>query len=192
MKHLVLLIAFFSCCKSFSQDTTAMKQQISTLFEKAVQLKQNNVYSKSQRDANWVGNHPATAQQIEAAEQRLNIVLPDDYKIFLQIANGYSTCNDAVEPSFMQVQDIEYLVNLDKELIIAWAQHDTGTAATLKQSIVVGGMGEEQLFLLIPPAPGDTTWRYWKFAAWMPGEEAYANLSDYFDSVIDFIDSIKD
>ena len=40
--------------------------------------------------------------------------------------------------------------------------------------------------MLIPPAEGNDDWEYWKFANWIPGEEPYASLEDYFLSVIAF------
>ncbi|WP_143756529.1 SMI1/KNR4 family protein [Chryseobacterium sp. RU37D] len=42
--------------------------------------------------------------------------MPEDYKDFLKITNGFSAPN-TVEPTFMRVEDIDLLKNIDPELV---------------------------------------------------------------------------
>ena len=45
--------------------------------------------SEEQRQAEWMGREPATAEQIAAAEQRLGIALPPSLRGFLAASNGW-------------------------------------------------------------------------------------------------------
>jgi hypothetical protein len=134
---------------------------------------------------NWLGNLPAQATALKGTETRLNVLLPRDYKFFLSITNGFDAPND-VEPSFENVESIDYLRNINSALINAYQIPE------LEEAIVIAGISEEQYFLLLPPNDSQTIWRYWKFANWIPGEEPYENLQTYFDSVLKFYDKLED
>ncbi len=158
-----------------------MNKILKDLFEKSLNTIENNHFTAEQRANNWIGNLPATKTEIEETELRLAIELPNDYKEFVQIANGYLTYNDAVEPSFEKITEIQFLKNFNPELIQIWS--DTGNeqiSIELARSIIVAGKNEEQHFLLIPPNDTDKNWKYWKFACWIPGELEYKNLQEYF------------
>lgn len=144
-------------------------------------------YPEKQLQAKWFGNEPATTDAIEKAEERLQVKFPEDYKEFLSITNGFHAFSD-VEPTFHMVDYIDYLKNMDAELIKIW--EETGNedlAHVLAQSILVAGFEEEQQFLIIPPSDTYKDWRYWKFAAWFPGEEPFDNLENYFKNVLEFL-----
>ena len=101
--------------------------------------------------------------------------------MFLQITNGFIAPN-SVEPSFMKVEEVDYLKNIDKFTIEAY------NLPELENSILVAGKDEEQYFLLIPPKNENEKWKYWKFANWMAGEQEFANLETYFKDVLDFME----
>ena len=167
--------------KQTSNQTTEMKKVLTDLFQKSLNTRDNNYFTTDQIKNNWIGNLPATQKEIEETESRLGIKLPADYKEFLKIANGYPTYNNAVEPSFEKVSEIQYLRVFDPETIQIWIK--TGNdeiGKKLNQSIIVAGKQEEQWFLLIPPIEENDTWKYWKFASWIPGEIEYKNLTEYF------------
>jgi cell wall assembly regulator SMI1 len=164
---------------------------LSDLFKKSLTQVGNNYFTPQQVQENWIGNPAATTSEVQETELRLGIQLPEDYKEFLSIANGYPTHNDAVEPSFLEVGQIQYLKTYDHEIVEIWkGTGNDETGAILEQSIIIAGMNEEQYFLLIPPNNTTTVWRYWKFASWIPGEIEYKNLTDYFLDVISSIDSM--
>ncbi|MCX2743355.1 SMI1/KNR4 family protein [Mangrovivirga sp. M17] len=164
----------------FNKQSTRMKKILTDLFLNSINSKDSN-YTSEQLENNWIGNPPATEKEISAAESRLKVTLPEDYKEFLLIANGYPTYNDAVEPSFEKVNNIEYLKDFDNEVIEIWKENgNKEIAEALSKSIIIAGKQEEQWFLLIPPQEKSEKWRYWKFASWIPGEIEYKNLKDYF------------
>ena len=175
--------------KSTSNQTSEMKKILTDLFQKSLTTKDNNYFTSEQMKNNWIGNLPATEKEIEETESRLGIKLPADYKEFLKIANGYPTYNDAVEPSFEKINQIQYLKDLYPDVIDIWKH--TGNediSKELSKSIIVAGKQEEQWFLLIPPTDENKNWKYWKFASWIPGEIEYKNLTEYFLDTINGIE----
>lgn len=161
-----------------------MKNLLSEISKKAIKYENLN-FSAEQIQNNWLGNISATEKQITEAETKLGIKLPEDYKEFLRITNGFSAPND-VEPSFEKIEKIDYLKNIDEFII------ETYNLVDLKNAIVVGGISEEQYFLLLPPKTENDKWKYWKFANWIPGEEQYSCMKDYIEEVLNFIIEIND
>lgn len=146
-------------------------------------------FAEEQRQTRWLGYPPATAEAISAAERRLRVTFPEDYVEFLLVSNGFSQTVASVNCSFLPVEKIDYLKVFDEDLIEIWEENDLEEVAiALRRSILVGGLGEEQYFLLIPPADG-LGWRYWKFASWIPGEQPYDSLKAYWNSELDFLKS---
>lgn len=138
-------------------------------------------YSDVQRQRNWLGNPPATMESIHKVEERLGILLPADYIEFLKLCNGFHAAS-TIKPTFVTTDEIDYLKNVDEFLISVWESYEelADVAADLAKSIVIGGLREEQYFLLIPPEKYKTEWRYWFFASWLPGKEQFDNLTGYF------------
>lgn len=163
---------------------TNILKQISELAIKAG----DTDYSSEQIESNWLGTHPARIDEIEFAEEKLGIKLPKDYIDFLLITNGFTATNNCTEPRFEIVENIEYLAKIDDFIIEVWNQNgleDIGKE--LARSILIGGIEEEQYFLLIPPESINDQWKYWKFASWIPGEYPFQNLQDYFSHVLDIM-----
>ncbi|WP_235855726.1 SMI1/KNR4 family protein [Flagellimonas aequoris] len=147
-------------------------------------------FSKSHRDNQWLGNEPVEESKILEVESKLNVQLPNDYKEFLLISNGFAATND-IEPAFLPIEEVDYLKKLDNELIEIWTRDGIPEIGEqLSKSIVVGGVMEEQYFLILPPDSKNPKWRYWKFASWIPGEEEYTSLNNYFESVLDFLNQL--
>jgi hypothetical protein len=148
-------------------------------------------FTAEQTAARWLGNQPALAAEISETEDKLGITFPADYKEFLLITNGFTTPNENVDPSFSKLSEVAFLKDIDPQLIEIWTEHiellDVGIK--LARSIVVGGLTEEQYFLLVPPVIENADWEYWKFASWIPGEDPYQGLENYFINVLDFLKS---
>lgn len=149
-------------------------------------------YTEEQIKDNWIGFAPALPSQIELLERSLGLELPQDYKDFLLLTNGFSMINDATDPSFSHVEQVDYLINMEKELVDIWVQNGiTETGEGLLRSILIGGFQEEQYFLLIPPYGAEGKWHYWKFANWIPGESPFESLEDYFLEVLRFLKEVS-
>lgn len=157
-----------------------MKNLLIAISEKAIKYEDFN-FTPEQIENNWLGTIPASEKQIIEAENKLGIKLPKDYIEFIKITNGFSAPND-IEPTFEAIENIDFLRNIEPFAIEAYAY-----LPELENSILVGGIEEEQYFLLLPPKSKNEQWRYWKFANWHPGEHAYQNLKEYFEDVLQFI-----
>jgi len=144
-------------------------------------------YSDDQIKSKWLGNKPATTEDIKGTEERLKIDLPQDYKDFLMISNGFHAFSPE-EPTFLPFDRIDYLKNIDPDLIKIWFETgNEATAEALEKSIIVAGVTEDQSFLIIPPENESDNWSYWKFASWIPGEEPYDNFFHYLNDVQEFL-----
>jgi cell wall assembly regulator SMI1 len=145
-------------------------------------------FSDEQRKTKWLGKTVTQDEEISDTEKRLKIKLPDDYIEFLKLSNGFPQTS-AISCSFLSVDKIDYLKTLDKDLVEIWSKNNTlnEVAEALASSILVGGLNEEQQFLLIPPNKTRKKWGYWKFANWIPGEEEYSSLKAYFKSDLSFL-----
>ena len=164
-----------------------MKDTLKEISLLAIQLNRET-FTNEQKNVEWLGNIPAQKEEIKLTENRLGIELPDDYKRFLLLTNGFFTPCDSTEPTFEPVSKVDYLKNIDTYLLEIWNEGvliDVGEQ--LNNAIVIGGMNDEQYFFLIPPDYPDNKWQYWKFANWIPGEQRYENLENYFQSVLDFM-----
>lgn len=157
-----------------------MNKLLVEISKKAIKYEDFN-FTKEHIENNWLGNFPATEKQILEAETKLGLKLPEDYKEFLKITNGFSAPND-IEPSFENTEKIDFLKNVDGFIIECYRLPELETA------IIVAGILEEQYFLLLPPKSENEKWKYWKFANWYPGEHPFENLSEYFESVLKFIE----
>ncbi|OSY89332.1 cell wall assembly protein [Tenacibaculum holothuriorum] len=162
-----------------------MKRLFKQLSESAIRLG-DIVYAQEQINKGWIGNKPASNKEIKKLEESLALELPEDYKELIRLTNGFTAPN-AIEPNFLSIEKVDYLRNIDQELIKAYRIEGLEQVGKLlEESILIGGLYEEQHFLLIPPNKTIAKWRYWKFANWIPGEEPYENLRHYFKTIIRF------
>lgn len=157
-----------------------MNKLLVEISKKAIKYENLN-FTKIQIENNWLGNFPATEKQIAEKEAKLGLKLPEDYKAFLKITNGFSAPNN-IEPSFESIEKIDFLKNIDNFTIECYDLPE------LENAIIVAGISEEQYFLLLPPKSVNEKWKYWKFANWYPGEHPFENLNNYFEDVLKFIE----
>jgi len=152
-----------------------MKDLLSEISKKAIKYENFN-FTSQQIQNNWLGNIPAIENQISEVETKLGVKFPEDYRTFLKITNGFSAPND-IEPSFENIEKVDYLKNIDEFTIECYG------LVELENAILVGGITEEQYFLLLPPQSENEMWKYWKFSNWQAGEHPFKNLTEYFKNV---------
>lgn len=163
-----------------------MRDLLNKISAKAIELTDAQ-FTQKQTKNKWLGTKPASENEIKLTETRLGIEFPPDFKQFLLITNGFSASND-IEPNFEPINKIDFLRNIDSLIIEAYSiEGIENIGIQLEKSILVGGINQEQYFLLIPPSSKNEKWKYWKFANWHPGEEEYESLKSYFEEVLDFI-----
>ncbi|MCP4052635.1 SMI1/KNR4 family protein [Mesoflavibacter sp. CH_XMU1422-2] len=163
-----------------------MNSLLKQISEKAIELADFE-FTQEQTENKWLGTKPASENEIQLTEKRLGIDFPTDFKQFMSITNGFSAPND-IEPTFEPINKIDFLKNIDSFIIEAYSLNGIeNIGIQLEKSIIVGGINQEQYFLLIPPNSTNEKWKYWKFANWHPGEEEHENLESYFKEVLSFL-----
>ncbi|RKD92868.1 SMI1/KNR4 family protein [Mangrovibacterium diazotrophicum] len=165
-----------------------MKETLEILFDKSIEFCDEN-YTEEQIKTKWIGNLPASGTEIENAEKRLGIKLPQDYIEMVSTANGFPPCSNSVEPSFQKVDEIDFYRNFQWNVIDTWKEMEelNDVVSDLERAIMIAGLEDEQQFLIVPPTNGQNKWKYWKFAMWIPGEEEYQDLKSYLEGVIEFL-----
>ncbi|WGF94018.1 SMI1/KNR4 family protein [Aequorivita marisscotiae] len=163
-----------------------MNSLLKQISEKAIELADFE-FTQEQTENKWLGTKPASENEIQLTEKRLGIDFPTDFKQFMSITNGFSAPND-IEPTFEPINKIDFLKNIDSFIIETYSLNGIeNIGIQLEKSIIVGGINQEQYFLLIPPNSTNEKWKYWKFANWHPGEEEHENLESYFKEVLSFL-----
>ena len=165
-----------------------MKKILQDISKKALLLNEMD-FSEVQKTSKWLGKRPNTEGGIIAAEQRLGIHLPEDYRNFMQIVDGFAQYR-GTGVAFLPISDVDFLHKIDGEMIEAWqgdAPEDE-TILALKNAVVIGQSDDKvQYFLLIPPFGKQQNWRYWLFAHWIPGAREFLNLETYFNEELVFL-----
>lgn len=153
-----------------------MQKLLQDISRKALLLNEYD-FTEEQIQSKWLGLKPASDEEIEIAKASLQTDLPDDYIEFLKITNGFPQCI-GTGVTFLPIDKVDYLINIDEDLVEIWNNHSelNSIGQALSESLLIGGLKEEQYFLLIPPSSSINKWRYWKFASWIPGEHEFKNL----------------
>lgn len=149
-----------------------------------------NEFTNEQIETKWLGTNGVKNEEIELVENQLNIKLPISYVILMKITNGFYAPNE-IEPTFFPLNQIDYLKNIKPELIELSKIYNDFNYDDLCHAIYIGDFKDEQMFLLIPPYNEDENWKYWKYANWIPGEEEYNDLEEYFNEVLLFLIDCK-
>jgi len=140
-------------------------------------------FSQQAIETKWLGQPPTTVTDIEVAEKRLGLQLPQDYKDFLKTSNGFNPFS-LVNVTLSSVDKADMLVNVDEDLVSAWTggMFEESFNNKFRKSIIIGGHEEEQMLLLIPPESGE--WECWFFANWVPGERRYPGFRYYMEELL--------
>lgn len=153
-------------------------RRISFLSIKQEQLE----FSPDVTEQQWLGYEPALLEDILAKEEELGIRFPADYKEFLLVSNGFRMSTNTA-PTFCPVHEVVFLRDKMPEMIDGWKDLvDEVTINSFRQSILIGGVDDEQQMFLGPI--GDNNWVCWFFAYWMPGEWQYQSLRFYMEYVL--------
>jgi len=169
--------------QSFAYKELTMRQLLQRISNTVLEL--NNQTLKEQVNIDqWIGYLPATTQAIAAAEKRLGLRFPADYREFLLTTNGLKAfSNTAI--TFLPVEKVGLLKDLDPQLVESWSDPqlfgDSATTEAFANSLLIGGYQEEQQLLLVSPYKNITDWTCWYFATWMPGEKKYPALRFYLE-----------
>ena len=165
-----------------------MKKILQDISKKALLLNEMD-FTEVQKTSKWLGKRPNTEGGMIAVEKRLNLKLPEDYRDFMQIVDGFAQYQ-STGVAFLSISEVDYLRKMDGEMIEAWqgdAPEDE-TILALKNAILIGRSDDKvQSFFLVPPFGKHQNWRYWLFAHWIPGANEFQNLETYFNEELAFL-----
>jgi len=144
----------------------------------------------------WLGYPGATDEQVSAAESRLGISLPPDYREFLQTSNGWRWANNFIE-HIWPVEEIQWLRSSDPDIIADWnTGWDWGREAYGSGDAEIDEIHEQKylpstlrisdieyagtaMLLLNPDVSSPSgEWEAWFFAHWVPGANIYPSFWD--------------
>ena len=162
-----------------------MKKTLEQISKLAIQQERDS-FIPEQIDSNWIGFLPCEIGKIEQKEKELNLTLPSDYKEFLKITNGFCAATH-VQCFIQPIEQIGLAVEINPDFFKFWANANEEISEQLNCAILISEKFDDQYFLLIPPTNKNADWEYWEFANWIPGEEKYTNLQEYFNTIVEIL-----
>ncbi len=152
-----------------------------------------DAFTAKEKKAQWIGRKRATKAEIEAAETRLGVKLPQDVVDFYKVTNGSSEILPHTFSGFMDIQNIGWLKDLLPQMLEDYAGMGEKYDNDLRNCIVIAGVNHVHMVLIIPPFGEYKNWRYWEFAHYIPGENAFQGIENYLERIDDFLaEQIKD
>jgi len=145
------------------------------------------MFEKEIIDAGWIGFPGANSSDIEKAEKRLGLSLPEDYKQFVLTSNGlqsFPRCN----PDLLPIGEIDYIKNVVApdtyeglcDFPIDGIEPES-LESLLSRGIMISRYPDEQMVWLIAPRQKGGAWETWFFAYWVPGERRYPGFRYFIE-----------
>jgi hypothetical protein len=146
-----------------------------------------HLYGPEVFQTGWLGFPGANPDQIAAAEARLGVALPPDYRDFLELTNGWRWTGTFI-PRVLPIEEVRWLRETDPDLIAAWVDipspgghgpvdlyESRYIASTLQVS--EPETGGTAVYLLNPRVVSPNgEWEAWFMAHWVPGSERYPSF----------------
>jgi hypothetical protein len=149
----------------------------------------------------WLGFPGASQADIQTAESRLGLQLPESYRQFLEYTNGWRWITPFIE-QLWSTSELERYATRHQDLIDAWrlgARQFPTSSRVPDERYFVYGTEQDPIFmrdeyldmaleisdvadgvLLLNPevVSDDGEWEAWFFAAWLPGATRYRSFWD--------------
>lgn len=133
----------------------------------------------------WAGFPPASETAIAEAEQRLNLRLPDSYRQFLKVSNGWWLDGTVGLTRLWAVEEIRLMAQVDPAAVAIWSAIDSppgdADAGELPNShftsVIQISEDKDGRYLLNPLVkPHADEWQAAFFAHWVPGAQCYESF----------------
>ena len=151
-----------------------------------------DLYKDPPISTNWLGKDPSSEDDIFATESRIGIKLPDDYRDFLKVSNGFASHSN-IYSSLLPVQEIDWISVLDGDtedyVELCLDLEKEKYHGLTKKCLLIGGLHEEEQVLLFPKA--DSGWECWSLV--IPGgcgETLYPSFRYYIEDRLNFIECL--
>jgi len=168
--------------RSLAYNNLSLQEILKQISLRAIEQKTFD-FSKEAIELKWLGRQPALELEIQKTEKRLATNLPEDYKDFLRVTNGFE-CISIISPKLAVIEKVDFLVNVDSQLVEIWTDTmndiDNLYNKKFRNSIIIGGHEEEQQILLVPLDKNE--WECWSFMAGGGcGETKYPSFRYYLE-----------
>jgi hypothetical protein len=118
----------------------------------------------------------ASDEELAAAEERLGVSLPPDFRACLHAANGFGPVDDHVR-RVRGADELRWLRDEDPELVRIWSEASGDDS--LARTLVVSDEEDGARVLLNPTVISDDgEWEAWFFAHWVPGAEEFGSFRE--------------
>jgi hypothetical protein len=152
-------------------------------------------YSPELLKSGWLGKPGATEEQIVQAETRLGTTLPNSYKEFLRVSNGWGDWNNDV-PDFnlLPVQEVDWFparnpddigypdFDVPDELYFVYGPEQdclNWRSSYLRTALQISNWGETWLIVLNPQITmQEDEWEAWYIDSKAPGVDRYMTFGD--------------
>jgi hypothetical protein len=153
----------------------------------------DELYDETIRQTGWIGFEGADKNEIARAEKKLGVILPEDYKFFLEITNGFRPF-PLNNPALLPVTAIDYLRNVLEpssfDIMASNPVQDMDQQTykeLLSNAILISHYPDEQMVWLMPESIERKHWQTWFYAAWSPGETPYPSFRFYMEEQLENI-----
>ncbi|HLP13542.1 MAG TPA: SMI1/KNR4 family protein [Flavobacteriales bacterium] len=153
-------------------------------------------YNKEDVKLDWLGYEGASDNEINRKEKSLGIFLPESYKKFLKISNGFrqispfsgnlqpvSSINwlKFVSADFVQMHDESEDINVPDDKYFDYSENQRTEfyrAKYLKESIAISEWVDGSIILLNPMVQYGDECEAWIYANWYPGARRFRSFAD--------------
>ena len=156
-------------------------------------------------ESGWLGFPGATDEQLGLAEARLGIGLPQSYREFLAVSNGWRLTGNFIwriwsteEIDWFRMRNAEWIDAYtdpiaglgessltDEEYLVYGETQDSVRfrAEYLESALEVSDIGDSAIFLLNPKVvTPDGEWEAWFFGNWLPGANRYRSFAELMEA----------
>jgi hypothetical protein len=125
----------------------------------------------------WLGELPASEQQVAALENRLSRGLPPSYRSFLATSNGFQQQSPFIHRLY-GADEVDWFGAQNK----AWAEAYRETYPKLASCLQVSDVGDAAVVLLNPDVVShDGEWQTYFFANWIPGARTFPSFRKFME-----------
>jgi hypothetical protein len=147
------------------------------------------------RASGWLGFPPATEQELDELEARLQIPLPPSYRSFLRTSNGWRRTTHAIDRlrstphvrwfkdekdwfgGFTRPASVASEPPTPDAEYFAYTTPQDFRPQHLRETLQISDVGDAAVYLLNPQVIGkDGEWEAWFFANWLPGVHRYRSF----------------
>ncbi len=153
----------------------------------------------------WLGNPPATEEQIVAAETRLGIQLPLSYRQFLKISNGWDHTGWS-ELKLWSIEEVDWMIHRYPHMVESYNQDDELSVSDEEYFVygedqdpvhmrdeylltaleISSDSGDGDNFLLIPEViTAEGEWEAWHLGSKLPGAYRYRSFYELMQKVLE-------